>query len=58
MGTPSSLGELGYGVTAVFPLSTSTAIFHIRTSDTGTVATTVLVAVLITDTLSEFKLAT
>jgi hypothetical protein len=40
MGTPSSLGDLGYGVTAVFPLSTSTAIFHIRTSDTGTVATT------------------
>jgi hypothetical protein len=40
MSSPSSLGDLGYGVTAVLPLSTSTAIFFIRTSDTGTVATT------------------
>lgn len=42
MPSPSILGDLGHQVTAVYPLSTSTAIFYIRTSgtDTGTVVTT------------------
>lgn len=40
MSSPSNLGELGYPVSLVRALSTSTARFFIRTSDTGTVATT------------------
>lgn len=42
MPSPSILGDLGHQVTAVYPLSTSTAIYYIRTSgtDTGTVVTT------------------
>lgn len=40
MSTPSQLGDLAYGISAVEPLDTTTARFFIRTSDTGTVATT------------------
>jgi len=40
MSSPSSLGDLGFPVTAVLPYSTSTAVAFIRTSDTGTVVTT------------------
>ncbi len=40
--TPAGLGDLGFPVTAVFPMSTSTARFYANISgtDTGTVATT------------------
>lgn len=40
MGSPSSLGDLGRQISLVRAYSTSTARFFVRTSDTGTVATT------------------
>lgn len=40
MSTPSILGDVGQPISVVLAYSTSTARFHIRTSDTGTVATT------------------
>lgn len=36
MGSPSVLGDLGYQVTAVYPLSTSTAIYYSKTTGTST----------------------
>lgn len=38
--SPAGFGDVAYQVTAIEPLSTSTARFFVRTSDTGTVATT------------------
>jgi hypothetical protein len=38
--TPSALGSIGNAVSAVLPLTTSTARWFIRTSDTGSVALT------------------
>lgn len=38
--TPSMLGDLAFAIATVRPYSTSTAVAYIRTSDTGTVATT------------------
>lgn len=40
MSSPSTLGEVGFPVSAVLAYTTSTARFFVRTSDTGTVATT------------------
>lgn len=42
MSSPSVLGDLGYQVTAVLPLSTSTGLYYIKTSgtSTGTLLTT------------------
>lgn len=40
MGSPSSLGDLGRQISLVRAYSTSTARFFVRTSDTGTVAST------------------
>ena len=40
MSTPSQLGSIGNRVSLVLPLSTSTARFFVRTSDTGTIVST------------------
>lgn len=40
MSTPSQLGSIGNRVSLVLPLSTSTARFFVRTSDTGTILST------------------
>jgi hypothetical protein len=40
MSSPSQLGSVGNRISLCLPLSTSTARFFVRTSDTGTVATT------------------
>lgn len=40
MSTPSNLGDLGLRISLVRAYSTSTARFYVRTSDTGTYATT------------------
>ncbi len=40
MSTPSQLGSIGNRVSLVLPLSTSTARFFVRVSDTGTVVST------------------
>lgn len=40
MSTPSQLGSIGNRVSLVLPVSTSTARFFVRTSDTGTIVST------------------
>jgi hypothetical protein len=40
MSSPSQLGSIGNRVSLVLPLSTSTARFFVRTSDTGTIVST------------------
>lgn len=40
MSSPAQIGDLAYQITRTLPLSTSTARFFVRTSDTGTVLTT------------------